>query len=97
MDNLIPWSRFYSLMTIAFLLCTSDDATSDSIRYKPVSRDVIEARLQKYAGNDERREAALKQLFAEVGCEEQHLSEQPVKGSKLPMWFAFCQAVQARS
>jgi len=23
-------------------------------------------------------------MFAEVGCDEQHLSEQPVKGTKLP-------------
>ena len=84
MDNLIPWSRFYSLATIALLLGAWNAATPESIRYNPASRDVIEARLQKYKGNDEQREAALKQLFAEAGCDEQHLSEQRVKGSKLP-------------
>ena len=30
------------------------------------------------------REATLKQMFAEAGCDDQHISEQPVKGSKLP-------------
>jgi Iap family predicted aminopeptidase len=30
------------------------------------------------------REATLKQMFAEAGCDDQHLSEQPVKGTKLP-------------
>ena len=84
MDNLIPWSRFYSLATIALLLGAWNATTPESIRYNPVSRDVIEARLQKYKGNDEQREATLKQLFAEAGCDEQHLSEQRVKGSKLP-------------
>ena len=41
------------------------------------------ARLQKYGGNDAQRETTLKQLFAESGCSD-HLTEQLVKGSKLP-------------
>ncbi|HEX9119866.1 MAG TPA: M28 family peptidase [Terriglobales bacterium] len=40
--------------------------------------------MQKYAGNDQQREATLKQMFAEAGCDGQQLAEQPVKGSKLP-------------
>jgi hypothetical protein len=30
------------------------------------------------------REVTLKEMFAEAGCGDQHISEQPVKGSKLP-------------
>lgn len=55
-----------------------------SVRYNPVSRQTVEERLAKYAGNNQQREATLKQMFADAGCDDQHLSEQPVKGSKLP-------------
>jgi len=59
-------------------------ATSETVRYHPVAREVVEARLRNYTGNNQQREATLKQMFAEAGCDDQHVSEQPVKGSKLP-------------
>jgi hypothetical protein len=59
-------------------------AAEERIRYNLVSRDVVESRLRQYAGDNKQREATLKQLFTEAGCGEQHLSEQPVKGSKVP-------------
>jgi putative aminopeptidase FrvX len=59
-------------------------ATAENLRYNPVSRDVVEARLMKYAGNNAQREATLRKMFAEAGCDDHHLSEQVVKGSKLP-------------
>ena len=59
-------------------------ARAESIRYNPVTREVIEARLGKYKGNDQQREETLKQLFAEDGCKGENLSEQAVKGAKLP-------------
>jgi hypothetical protein len=34
--------------------------------------------LKEYQGNDQQREATLKGLFGEAGCDDQHLSEQPV-------------------
>jgi hypothetical protein len=55
----------------------------DPIRYDPVSQQVIESRLQKYVGNDKQREDTLRQMFSQAGCDDQHLSQQPVKGSKL--------------
>ncbi len=76
--------RFCSLATILLPLVHWGNATADNLRYNPVSRPLIEARLGKYQGNDQQRESALKQLFTEAGCDDQHLSEQPVKGSKLP-------------
>jgi Zn-dependent M28 family amino/carboxypeptidase len=55
----------------------------DPIRYDPVSQQVIENRLQKYGGNDKQREGTLWQLFSQAGCDDAHLSQQAVKGSKL--------------
>lgn len=77
-------SRLCHLLTIMLLLHPCVDASADSFRYKLVSRETIESRLGKYLGNDQQRETALKRLFAEAGCDDQHLSEQSVKGSKLP-------------
>jgi aminopeptidase-like protein len=54
------------------------------VAYRAASREVIEQRLGKYGGKNQQREATLKQIFTEAGCDDQHLSEQPVKGSKLP-------------
>jgi hypothetical protein len=77
-------SRICSFAAIALLLHPWPNAAADAVRYNPVSRDLIETRLGKYKGNDQQRETTLKQLFAEAGCDGQHLSEQPVKGAKLP-------------
>ena len=83
-NDRVPQSRLYSFATIVLLLYAWIHASAESFRYNPVSREIIEARLEKYKGNDQQREQTLKQLFAEAGCDDQHLSEQPVKGSKLP-------------
>ena len=58
-------------------------AALDGVQYSPVSRPVIEARLGRYAGDNQQRERTLKQIFAESGCDA-GVSEQTVKGSKLP-------------
>ena len=71
-------------MIIALLVLCWIGATADALRYNPVSREVVEARLGKYTGANKQREATLKQMFAEAGCDDRQLSEQPVKGSKLP-------------
>jgi Peptidase family M28 len=77
-------SRAALILTAVFLLLPSWNAsTAGTLRYSTVSRTVVEARLGKYAGNDKQREATLMQMFAGAGCDSQHLSEQPVKGSKL--------------
>jgi Zn-dependent M28 family amino/carboxypeptidase len=57
---------------------------AESIRYAPVSHDVVESRLKKYAGNNQQREISLKKIFAGAGCEGKNLSEQVVKHSKSP-------------
>ena len=59
-------------------------ATAETPQLSLVSRERIEARLRKYTGDNKQREATLKQMFTDAGCDGQHISEQPVKGSKLP-------------
>lgn len=74
---------FLLICGLTWQTCSSD-AHADTIRYKPVSREIVEKRLERYAGSNPQRETTLKQMFTEAGCDESHLSEQPVKGSKLP-------------
>jgi Peptidase family M28 len=69
---------------VVLLLCSLGSAAPDNVQVKPVSREVIEARLRRYAGDNKQRETTLEQIFAEAGCDGQHFSEQAVKGSKLP-------------
>lgn len=76
--------RFRHLLAILLLLSLALSASAERIFYDPVSRDVAVARLKQYKGNDKQREATLKNLFAEAGCRDSQISEQPVKGSKLP-------------
>jgi putative aminopeptidase FrvX len=71
-----------SVVTLCLLRAGASTA-DERIRYTPVSRELIESRLQKYTGDDRQRETTLKQMFSESGCDQQ-LSEQPVKGSRLP-------------
>ena len=55
-----------------------------TIRYKPVSHEVVESRLRKYEGNDRQREATLRQMFTDSGCDDRHVSEQAVKAARQP-------------
>jgi Zn-dependent M28 family amino/carboxypeptidase len=75
-------SRRLKFALVALVLQLGSAASAQTVQFKPLPPETIQARLQKYAGNDQQREATLKQMFAEAGC--QQLAEQPVKGSKLP-------------
>jgi hypothetical protein len=77
-------ARYLKFGTSVALLFLQPSATADNIQYEPASREIVEGRLRRYAGDNKQREAALKQMFAEAGCEGQQMSEQLVKGSKLP-------------
>jgi len=80
-----PILRFlFPALAISLLFDPLLRATPDNVRFSLVSRAVVEARLGRYGGNNEHREATLKKMFSEAGCDDQHLSEQTVKGSKLP-------------
>lgn len=78
------WRGFCAATAALLLLVLGGRAATETVVYKPVSREVVEERLGKYQGKNEQREATLKQMFGEAGCDGQHLSEQDVKESKLP-------------
>lgn len=84
MQNPIPSSKLLILAAASLTLHLATISLADTFRYSPVSRSVVQSRLEQYKGNDKQRAATLKLLFAQSGCDGQHLSEQPVKGSKLP-------------
>lgn len=58
--------------------------SDNNVTYRAASRAVVQARLQKYGGSNQQRESTFKQRFGEAGCDDQHLSEQHVKGPQLP-------------
>lgn len=83
MTKLIMQSRNCSAVAL-LLLHAWIGPTSGDVRYQPVPREAVESRLRKYEGDNKQRESTLKQMFAEAGCDSQHVSEQLVKYSKLP-------------
>ncbi|MGO9125614.1 MAG: M28 family metallopeptidase [Terriglobales bacterium] len=71
-------------LAIAFTVPLSAIGAAETVRYKPVPREVVESRLKKYKGDDQQREATLKQMFMDAGCDRQNISEQAVKGARQP-------------
>jgi Zn-dependent M28 family amino/carboxypeptidase len=74
---------YVSSFFFGFLLAGSLTCAADTFRFATVAQAVVEARLGRYGGDDRTRETTLKQMFLEAGC-DRNLSEQAVKGSKLP-------------
>lgn len=65
---------------LGFSLCS---VAADTFRVSRASREVVEARLREYGGKNAERGATLKRMFVDAGCGTQ-VSEQPVRGSKVP-------------
>jgi Zn-dependent M28 family amino/carboxypeptidase len=80
----IERARLCTTAVLFFLLHSWICAMGQSVTYQPVSRETVESRLGRYTGTNKQREATLKQMFSDAGCDGQHISEQAVKGSKLP-------------
>ena len=68
---------------VVSIALTSFCATAQT-QYNVVDPEVIQERLGEFAGNDSQREATLKRLFADVGCQGSNFSEQPIKKLKNP-------------
>lgn len=78
------YGAFPTLLVLLILLLGGFRSISaETFQLRLVPRDVVESRLARYTGSDLVRATTLRQMFTEAGCAE-HLSEQPVKGSKLP-------------
>jgi Zn-dependent M28 family amino/carboxypeptidase len=84
MCNLILRLKFCAIAAIVLLTRLWVGVYVEDFQLNPVSREVVETRVGKYTGNNKQREATLRQLFVEAGCSHQNISEQQVKGSKLP-------------
>jgi hypothetical protein len=70
------------MAAILLTLSIAKQADAQGIHFSRVSRDIVEARLRDYGGDNSKREATLKQVFADAGCDDKHLAEQPVKNLK---------------
>jgi hypothetical protein len=80
----VNWRKSLGAVTVVVLVGGWIGAARGSVKFAPVTREVIETRLGKYAKKNQEREATLKQLFSDAGCGGEYLSEQKVKESKLP-------------
>lgn len=67
-----------------FLVLAAAAAAAEETRFSVVPREVIEQRLNQVQNSNEARQATLKRLFEESGCNGERLDEQKVKNSKLP-------------
>jgi hypothetical protein len=75
-----------SLRAVLSLLLVSVplSVVADQLQYVILPAAEIEQRLRNYKGDNSKREANLKALFATVGCLQENLSEQPVANLKQP-------------
>jgi hypothetical protein len=68
------------LLTV--LACLGIAPAQVHLQFRQLKKEVIQMRLQNCSQDNRERETTLKKLFAESGCQNDQLSEQPVK--KLP-------------
>jgi Iap family predicted aminopeptidase len=73
-----------SLLLLALIFSFARLLSAQQVRFDLVSPQVVRQRLDLYQGNDLTREASLKHLFLEAGCDPQLLTEQPVAHLKEP-------------
>jgi len=66
------------------LLLHSTVAQETAVRFKLVSRDIVDNRLRRFSNDNSMRESNLKTVFLEAGCAREHLEEQHIKHEKLP-------------
>lgn len=68
------------------LLCGWPAAPSlaQEITFVTLKQEIVEARVREAPAKNPERQAALRRHFAESGCEGERLTEQTVKGSRLP-------------
>jgi peptidase M28-like protein len=78
-----PCSTPFQAISLVLLCLAVSDAWAQTVRFRLVARETIEARLREYKGTNIERGARLKRMFGDAGCGE-HVSEQAVKWSKAP-------------
>jgi putative aminopeptidase FrvX len=75
-------SQWKTILAATLAICLSLHHSLAQQASVPI--ETIKQRLSFYKGNDTKREAALKQLFVEAGCNPANLSEQTVPSRKQP-------------
>ena len=58
--------------------------SAESINFSKLPEPVINKRLEQVTNDNSARKATLKNLFQQAGCTANHLTEQKVKGSRVP-------------
>jgi hypothetical protein len=81
--SIFPLRCWLSVAILLLLPLRAVPTLAASVHFARVSRSIVEERLGKYAGNNKQRQETLKQIFSDAGCDDQHLSEQRVTGSRL--------------
>jgi Peptidase family M28 len=71
-------------LILAAVLTATAGAASEKIIFNPVSKEVVRQRLEGFKRDNKEREIALLTMFRESGCGGEQLTEQAVKGAKLP-------------
>ncbi len=69
---------------MAALLVSTVGMWAQNASYVRLPREIIGERLHDYSRKNPEREARLKHLFEEAGCNGEHLQEQPVKHAPTP-------------
>jgi len=69
-----------SLFVVFALSCSA----SAQLEFRKLDEPIIQARLESFSKKNDEREAQLKKLFVESGCDANHLSEQLVKKKLAP-------------
>jgi len=73
------------LARILFLsLLAQDLVSAQELEAPPMRPEGIEARLKQFSSSNEERKTTLLRLFQEAGCRDQSLTEQAVRGVRLP-------------
>jgi len=75
------WQRVFLLFA---MLAVVTGAPAQSIHFTQVPKDVVEQRLHEVKKDNVEREATLKRMLAEAGCDPAALTELPVKHEKIP-------------
>jgi hypothetical protein len=71
-----------SVLALLGLLTLWAVAQEPPVRFTQMSRETIDSRLRQFAGNNDKREANLENMFTEAGCDGERLTEQTIKGRK---------------
>ena len=81
---MVEFTSWMVIRTLGFLLVGVATICAEDIHFGLAERNMIDARFARLRTDNPSRGSVLQEMFAEVGCKDEHFAAQPVKGSKLP-------------